>query len=175
MNPTLQQLQQELSSSVQGLDAKQTQLRPPAHPDKWSIQQIVEHLLLTYAATEPALKARLSKGAPTRAKPTLSQRAGNLALFRLGYFPRGRKAPPPVTPQPSLPLCGEDLKQAITESLTSLDKLCAEAANLFGDTAPCASHMILGPLSLDQWRRFQLVHGEHHIKQIAAIRRAHHV
>jgi Protein of unknown function (DUF1569) len=175
MNSTLQQLQQELSSSVQGLNATQTQLRPPAHPDKWSIQQIVEHLLLSYAATEPALKARLAKGSPTRAKPTISQRVGNLALLRLGYFPRGRKAPPLVTPKSTLPLCGEDLKQAISESLTSLDNLCAEAANTFGDTSPCASHLVLGPLSLDQWRRFQLVHGEHHIKQIAAIRKAHHV
>ncbi len=31
---------------------------------------------------------------------------------------------------------------------------------------------VLGPLNIDQWRKFHLVHGEHHLKQIAAIRKA---
>jgi hypothetical protein len=35
--------------------------------------------------------------------------------------------------------------------------------------------MVLGPLSINQWSRFQLIHGEHHVKQILAIRDAHHL
>ena len=42
MNSTLHQLQREIANSLQSLDATQTQLRP--RPNKWTIQQIIEHL-----------------------------------------------------------------------------------------------------------------------------------
>ena len=74
MDPILQQLQQEIGGSLRGLDATQTQLRPSAKdPDKWSIQQIAQHLALTYANTEIAINGRLVKGTPTRTQSTLQQ------------------------------------------------------------------------------------------------------
>jgi DinB superfamily len=177
MNPTLQRLQLEIAFSLNGLDATQTQLQPRSSPNKWNIQQIMEHLLLTYSGTEMALNARLTKGTPTRAKPSIPQHLGQYTLIHLGYFPRGRKAPPLVTPAAPTahPLCGEDLTQAAADHLAQLDLLCAEAEQLFGTTCRCASHMVLGPLRVDQWRKFQLIHGEHHLKQILAIRKAHSV
>jgi DinB superfamily len=176
MNATLHQLQHEIAFCLRGLDATQTQLHPPSRPNKWSIQQIIEHLLLSYSGTEMALNARLVKRAPTKAKPALLQRFGQYTLIHLGYFPTGRKAPPLVTPAPTThPLSGEELTQAVAEHLTSVDALCAEAEELFGATNRCASHMILGPLSVNQWRRFQLIHGEHHLKQIVAIRKANNL
>jgi hypothetical protein len=174
MNPTLLQLRREIASSLRGLDAHQTQLHLPAHPDKWSIQQIVEHLLLTYSSTETAINARLAKRTPTRAQSTLRQRIFQYAVTRCGYFPSGREAPAMVTPQPTLhPLSGEDLTHATAEHLARLDPLFAEAEALFGSASQCASHAVLGPLNIDQWRMFQLVHGRHHLKQIATIRKAH--
>ncbi len=50
----------------------------------------------------------------------------------------------------------------------------AIAEQLFGSRRRSVRHMILGPLSLAQWRRFHLVHGRHHIRQIAAIRAEYH-
>lgn len=176
MNATLHQLQREIAHCLRGLDATQTQLHPPSHPDKWSIQQIVEHLLLSYSGTAMALNARIAKRAPARAKPALLQRFGQYTLIHLGYFPTGRKAPPPVTPAPtSLPLSGEDLTHAVAEHLNRVDALCDEAEKIFGPTQRCANHIVLGPLSVHQWRRFQLIHGEHHLRQIVAIRKAHKV
>ncbi|WP_260738742.1 DUF1569 domain-containing protein [Tunturiibacter lichenicola] len=177
MNPTLQQLQREIAYSLDGLDAAQTQLHPPSRPDKWNIQQIMEHLLLSYSGTEMALNARLTKRAPTKAKPNIPQYLGQYTLIHLGYFPRGRKAPPLVSPiaPTTHPICGDDLTQAAADHLAQLDLLCAEAENLFGPTCRCASHMVLGPLRVEQWRKFQLIHGEHHLKQILAIRKAHQV
>jgi hypothetical protein len=176
MDATLHQLQREIAFSLSGLEATQTQLRPPSRLDKWSIQQIVEHLLLSYSGTELALKARLAKRTPTRAKPVLLQRFGQYTLIHLGYFPRGRKAPPLVTPAPTThPLSGEELIHAAAEHLTRVDILCTEAEKLFGASNRFASHMVLGPLSVNQWRRFQLIHGEHHLKQILAIRKAHNL
>jgi DinB superfamily len=176
MNSTLQQLQREIADSLHNLDATQTQLHPPSRPNKWSIQQIIEHLLLTYSSTETAINARLTKRTPTRARPTLTHRVFQFAVTRCGYFPTGREAPEMVTPQPTThTLSGEDLTQAAAEHLARLDLLFTEAETLFGPATQCASHAILGPLNIDQWRKFQLVHGEHHLKQIAAIRKTHHV
>ena len=176
MNPTLQQLQREIADSLHNLDATQTQLHPPSRPNKWSIQQIIEHLLLTYASTETAINARLTKRTPTRARPTLAHRAFQFAVTRCGYFPTGREAPEIVTPQPTThTLSGEALTQAAAEHLARLDLLFTEAETLFGPGSQCASHAVMGPLNIDQWRKFQLVHGEHHLKQIAAIRKTHNV
>ncbi len=175
MDPILTKLHNEIANSLDGLDSAQTQLTPPTSTDKWSIQQIVQHLCLTYAFTETAFDARLAKGAPTRAKPTLQQRLGQYFLTTLGIFPSGREAPPRVAPpQIVSPVCGSNLAQYSGEHLARLDKLFNQAEALFGP-GRCISHMILGPLSIHQWRRFHLVHGRHHLKQIRAIRSAHHL
>jgi hypothetical protein len=176
MNPILQTLQLEIASSLRALDGEQTQLRPSNDPARWSIQQIMEHLLLTYSATETAINARISKGSPTKATPTVRHRVQQYAVFGLGYFPTGRIAPPMVTPPANDPTTrsGSELAQAAGQCLASLDALCTQAESLFGANR-CASHIVLGPLSADQWRMFQLVHGRHHLKQIAAIRKAHHL
>jgi hypothetical protein len=176
MNSTLTQLQREIANSLHSLDATQTQLHPPTRPDKWSIQQIIEHLLLTYSSTETAITARLAKRTPTRAKPTLTHRVFQFAVTRCLYFPTGRVAPPMVTPQPTThSLSGEDLTQVTARHLADLDLLFNEAETVFGAASQCASHAVLGPLNIGQWRKFHLVHGEHHLKQIAAIRKAHNL
>lgn len=174
MNATLCQLQREIASALQGLDPSQTQLCPASIPGKWTIQQNIEHLLLTYSSTETAINARLAKRTPTRAQSTMRQRLFQYAVTRCGYFPTGREAPPMVVPQsPIHPLSGKDLAQATAEHLSHLDVLLAQAETLFGRSSQFANHAVLGPLNIDQWRLFQLVHGRHHLKQIAVIRKAH--
>lgn len=175
MNNSLLQLQTELISALKGLDATHTQLRPPKRPDKWSIQQIADHLLLSYKGTQNGIQARLAKGTPTLARPSTLQRFVQYTLTGLGYFPRGRKAPPSVIPdEHPEPLTGAQLSQLVEDHLTCLDSLFKDAEALFGG-GRCISHPVLGPLSIHQWRRFQLIHGQHHIRQILAIRAAHNL
>lgn len=176
MNPALHQLQREIALSLRGLDAAQTQLRPSSPPGKWSIQQIVEHLLLAFSGTEAAFVGRLAKRTPTRAQSTVKQRIFQFAVTRYGYFPKGREAPAPLSPQPTAySLSGQDLAHATSEHLAHLDLLFTEAEDLFGPHSQCVSHHVLGPLDVGQWRMFHLVHGRHHLKQIAAIRKAHNL
>ena len=176
MNATFYQLQREIASTLNGLDLTQTQLCPTSVSGKWSIQQIIEHLLLTYSGTETAINTRLAKRTPTRAQSTLQQRIFQYAVTRCGYFPTGRQAPLMVTPQLTThPLSGNDLVQATAEHLFLLDQLITQAEAIFGRSSQFASHAVLGPLNIDQWRMFQLVHGRHHLKQIAAIRKAHNL
>jgi hypothetical protein len=179
MSPILQQLHRDITNSVRGLDATQTQLRPPSPGDataeKWSIQQIVDHLCLTFAATETAISSRIAKGMPTRALPSFQQRVAQYVVTNLGLMPGRREAPAPVTPPvPQQTLCGEDLSAKAATGLAAIDKLFDEAEVLFGPDR-CITHMILGPLSIHQWRRFHLAHGRHHVHQILAIRKANHV
>jgi len=175
MNAVLETLQREIAASLRSLDAAQTQLCPPQRKDCWSIQQIMEHLFLTYTAAAGVLQGRLDKGSPTKTTPNFRNRAQQYAVFRLGYFPTGRKAPSIVAPPViTHPLSGGELTRAAARDLAKLDAVCSEAERLFGENR-CGTHGVLGPLSADQWRMFQLIHGRHHLKQIAAIRKARSV
>jgi hypothetical protein len=170
MNPVLEQLQIEISDAVYGLDSVQTQATPTAHPDKWTIQQIVEHLCLTYGSTAEMIGKRLAKGSPTKRKPTVQQRIAQLACIQFGYFPGGRRAPEDVTPSNSQPpRTGDELTCSAADHLTRVDQVLNEAEAIFG-AERCVTHQVLGPLSVNQWRRFHLVHGDHHVRQILAIR-----
>jgi hypothetical protein len=170
MNPTLQQLQNEIASALQGLDPIQTQKVPTSQPDKWSIQQIAQHLCLTYASTEIAINGRLVKRRPTRTRPTILQRIAQYFVTVIGYLPHGREAPSAVIPPSGGDrLSGEDLSRSAAEGLARVDKLLNEAEALFGQQR-CISHEVLGPLSIHQWRRFHLIHGRHHIRQILDLR-----
>jgi hypothetical protein len=176
MKDDLDVLREELELALGGLDGQQTQLRPLGRQEKWSVQQIVGHLLRTYAATEKAIDARLGKGLPTKARVNLLQRAGQFILLRVGYFPRGRRAPESVC----APL-GEEAAPAgillsqIGVSLSAMTTKLAACEALFGERCRAVNHMALGPLNVDQWSKFHLAHGRHHIKQITAIRKQHGV
>lgn len=173
MNTILQTLQRELAASITGLDADQTQLQLIHHLDKWSIQQIIQHLLLTYRSTAQVIRTRIDKNSPTKATPGINQRLRQLVLIRCGYFPTGVPAPALVTPASDLsPATGRELSEALASELQQLDLLCTQASTLFGESR-FASHVNLGPLTVGQWRKFHLVHGRHHARQIRAIRRAH--
>ena len=173
MHEDLLRLDTEVTKALHGLDVRTTQATPSVHPDKWSIQQIVEHLLNTYRGSIPVIQARLDKGSRTRAKPTFRQRMGQFFIITLGRFPSGRVAPAAVAPSlPTTVRSGAELAERVSTELRKLDDVTAQGEHLFGNRR-AVSHIILGPLSMHQWRRFHLIHGLHHVKQIDAIRREH--
>jgi DinB superfamily len=176
MTEDFETLREELERVLGGLDEHQTQLKPAGNPAKWSIQQIVGHLLLTYGATGLAMDARLAKGAATKAKPSIAQKAGQFGVITMGYVPRGRAAPEAVTCASGAPKApgGMLIAQAET-AIRRMDRQISAVEKMFGPACRAVNHMLLGPLSARQWRRFHLVHGRHHIKQIAAIRREYNV
>ena len=173
MHDDLHRLDTELTAALAGLSAVQTQATPISRPERWSIQQITEHLLRTYQLSIPAIQARLDKGSPTRAVPSLRQYLGQFFLISLGQFPPGRQAPAAVSPScPLIAANGDELGSRVHAELVNLNGITKEGERLFGSVR-AASHIILGPLSMQQWRRFHLVHGRHHLKQIWAIRKQH--
>lgn len=170
MNPVLDRLQKEMAEALRGLDEEQTQWRPRMRPAAWTIQQIVEHLMLTYSATNGVMETRMAKGTPTKARPSVAQRVRQFAVARLGYFPGGRLAPAAVMPVATVSaLSGETLRGAFIEQVERMDGALDEAERALGRRRS-VSHIVLGPMSVWQWRRFHLVHGRHHVKQIVRIR-----
>jgi len=171
VNP-LEELNSEMARALSGLSASESQARPVHRSNAWSIQQVVEHLLLTYTLSTAAIEERLAKGTPTRKPPTLKHRIVQFFVLELSYFPR-REAPMNVRPVSNpTPRSGPELAAAVTAALSTLDSVLNRAEEMFGD-ARCMTHGILGPLSSRQWRMFQLVHGRHHIRQIIAIKTQH--
>lgn len=179
MNPVFERLQSEIARSLEDLTAEQTQLRPADARDKWTIQQIVQHLCLSYSSTDAVIGSRLDKDRPTQAVPTMQQRCVQLLITVLGYFPAGRKAPSVVAPPEASVsskyyISGPALAAETGQRLAHMNQILDEAELRFG-SARSASHSVLGPLSIAHWRRFHLVHGRHHVKQIWAIRRDHNI
>jgi hypothetical protein len=174
MHPLLATLDLATDKALKGLSSRETQARRHDHPETWSIQQSIEHLLLTYHVTIQTLAIRLEKGTPTRAVPGLRQRIGQWTMLELGRFPQRRKAPKPVVPTALCSLQnGEELTARVYAELTRMDLLLSACEEKFGSRR-AASHMVLGPLSMQQWRKFHLIHGRHHLKQIARIRAEQH-
>jgi len=176
MDRYLDELRCGLERGLAGLDDGQTQLRPRGDARRWCIQQIAGHMRLTYAATSVAMEVRVARGSPTKGRPSLPQRVGQLWVVGLGQFPSGRKAPEAVTPDPAAAgVNGAALLGVVQVEMERMDERIGEAEALFGQQCRCVSHMILGPMNVGQWRRFHLAHGMHHLRQIAAIRREYRV
>jgi hypothetical protein len=166
MHPDLAKLAAEMTRTLSVLEQGQITLPPPKHPHKWTVQQHVEHLCLTYRSSIKALEARISKGRPSLARPMLRQQLMHFTIISCGFFPRGQSSPPAVSPGSLvLPSDGPALSSSYRQELDELDQAIDNAQRVF-DGRPCATHLVLGPLSAEQWRRFHLVHGRHHLTQI---------
>ena len=171
MDEDLERLNTEVTMALAGLDVRATQCGPKERAGKWSIQEIAEHLLLAIEGSSTAIRERLEKGSATKSRPSLGQRVGQWLILNLRWFPTGRKAPEAAAPKRPVTLkTGDQLADRVHGALVELDKVGGRAKRSFGE-GPVASHPSLGALTVAQWNRFHLVHGEHHLKQIARIRR----
>ena len=140
-----------------------------AQGDKWSIANIVEHLDMTYTRNAAGLERRLRKGEAPERKRTLRQIAIRVLIVKLGFFPPGRTAPDTVLPQ-GRPFT--EVVAGLDGHLEELDRWLAEGERAFGATRSVLDHPIIGPFSVDDWRRFHWVHTRHHLKQIQGRRPA---
>jgi hypothetical protein len=163
MDPHLERLQRELSSVLEGLSAEQLNWRPV---DKWCAAEILEHLYLTYTGTMKGFTRVLESGQPKVTAANWKQRAGLLLVLGFGHFPSGRESPPMARPRGLPP---EKVRGEITVKIAEMDAMLTTCETKFGASTKVLDHIILGPLTVVQWRKFHLVHGRHHIKQIQSL------
>lgn len=165
MDPHLRRLQDEVNIAIQGLSANELNTR---HLEKWCIAEILEHLYLTYTGTTKGFSRLLAQDKAQGNAPTMRQRLAAFVVTGLGYFPNGVKSPPVALPR-GLP--SERAVSEIVSKLAEMDEIMSRCAERFGAETKVLDHPVLGPLSVSQWRKFHLVHGRHHLKQVRQLRR----
>jgi hypothetical protein len=164
MESTLQQVKEAIEAATSGMTAGQLEQHPEG---KWPAAGILEHLSITYGGTARLMRKCMEEGRPLGSVPTLKQRLAVMLVTGWGYFPTGRPAPEFSRPKG---LDGETALQTIRENLAAMDQALAACEQRFGGRVKIADHVVLGPLTIPQWRRFHLVHTKHHMKQIARLR-----
>lgn len=167
MHPSLEQLHASYAQFLQGRSIEVVEIHPGNDSNCWNARQIVEHLILTYQSSCAVFCERLAKGRPTQTKPSAYQKVQQLFVCQFGYIPAGRLAPPDVIPAVSAtePLDGKAISARLLAGLSAMDEMLAACESRFGEKK-FATHQVIGPISADQWRRFHVAHGRHHLKQL---------
>jgi hypothetical protein len=164
VDPHLQKLQGEIAAALAGLSPEQLQQHPPG---KWCTAEILEHLYLTYTGTLKGFERVIQAGKPLATTQTWKQRGQTLVVVTFGYLPSGREAPAVARPRGLPP---ERVLAEIGPKISEMDDNLARCEETFGSHRKLLDHPILGPLTAAQWRKFHLVHGLHHVKQIRRLR-----
>ena len=164
MDPRLKNLRQSIESAIAGVSAEQMTWHPPG---QWCTAEVLEHLYLTYTGTTKGFQRAIEAGKPLASPATLRHRMRTFVVTGLGYLPPGREAPSVVRPRG---IAVEKILAEIGPMIVDLDTIITDCAQKFGTRRKLLDHPILGPLTAGQWRKFHLVHGLHHVKQIRRLR-----
>jgi Protein of unknown function (DUF1569) len=170
MDSRLDKLKRVVEAAVEGMSGEQLSWHPV---DKWCAAEVLEHLYLTYTGTIKGFEKVMEAGKPLVKRASIKQRLRALVVVGLGHMPAGRIAPGNTRPK-GLP--AEKVRNQVGEKIAAMDAIIAQCEARFGRDTPLLEHPILGPLTATQWRKFHLVHGLHHRKQLLRIRdsaRAH--
>jgi hypothetical protein len=172
MHVVLERVVGQIASEIEALDADTAQLHPGGRTHKWTVQQVVEHLVLTYRMTSSALEVRLNKGRLARNQTrTYLQGSLQLMILSFGNLPQGVPALEETTPVPGgfSTMNGCQLGAFLRQEAEAMDTLLDGCRRKFG-MERVASHPWLGALRVDQWRRYHTVHGLHHLAQLRSVK-----
>jgi DinB superfamily len=166
MDSYLESLRQAIVNATSDMSSEQLTRKTDG---KWSAAEVLEHLYLTYTGTQKAFVRCLKAGKPLAGNPTFKQRVSAAAVTEFGYFPKGRKSPDQVLPK-GMP--AEWVVAEIGPQIAAMDQAIAQCEERYGSRIKVLDHPVLGPLTARQWRKFHLIHGRHHVKQISKMKTA---
>ena len=164
LSPELQRALDALDHAIDGMSEEQMKWHPET---KWSSSDILEHLSLAYSRTAERMKPLLQGAKPEVRRRTLKEWFGGMIVLKLERIPPGRKAPEALCPKGLTP---GQVKSSIRKNLCQLDKIIDQCEQRFGGDGNILVHVILGPLSTSEWRKFHRVHTLHHARQIEALK-----
>jgi hypothetical protein len=156
----------EIDAATEGISPANLSLSPVE--GKWSIAQILGHLSLTFRTTVGALAKVLQSGQPSATKGTFKQWISTRVVADLGYFPTGRAAPVFSVPGN---VSAPQIVREIHENLLAMDAILDDVEAKLGPAVKVANHPVLGPFTVQEWRKFHFRHTHHHIKQVIALKR----
>jgi hypothetical protein len=166
MDTRLAKLNRALESAIKGMSTEQMRWHPPG---KWSAGEVLEHLYLTYTGTIKGFERLLESGNPTTTPVSWKERYRSLLVLTFGYLPTGRKAPRVSEPQG---LSTTKVLSELEAKIAAMDAILEQCETCFGRRNRLLDHPILGPLTATQWRKFHLLHGMHHRRQLVRLRKA---
>lgn len=166
MDSRLQELKLALESAVEGMSIEDLSWHPE---NKWCASEVLEHLYLTYTGTIKGFERVRGGGKPLGTRASVRQRCRAVVVIGFNYLPSGRKAPA-VTEPKGLP--ADKVRNEFGDKIVAMDAIVAQCEARFGPSTRLLDHPILGPLTATQWRKFHLLHGRHHQKQILRLREA---
>lgn len=162
MHRDLEKLQREITSVVEEMTLEQLRWHALG---KWSSAEVLEHLYLTYTGTIKGFE-RVAAGQHFPSKPTWRDRTRRFVVLTLSHMPAGREAPANTRPRGLDP---EKIAAEIGVKIAEMDEVISRCERDLG-AGRLLDHPILGPLTGAEWRKFHLVHGLHHVKQIRHLR-----
>ena len=91
-------------------------------------------------------------------------------ILTFGDLPQGVPALEETMPVPGsfAAMDGRQLGDLLRQEIDAMDTLLDACRRKFG-MERVATHPLLGPLRVDQWRRFHVVHGFHHLAQLRSV------
>ncbi|MEM1182981.1 MAG: DinB family protein [Acidobacteriota bacterium] len=171
MNKLLRQLdgmesrRSELKGRLSALDPES--LSQPPKPDKWSILQIIWHLVDAEQKSVGAVKNRLTK--PNRARTGLKNRLRSLALTAVLAADIPIKAPAVVAAVPESETLDFETLWEDWDAVRREWRSVAEDLPPEGHGEALYKHPIAGTLNLSQCLKFQSDHAARHTRQIRKI------
>lgn len=166
MDSQLKKLKDALESAVEGMSREEMDWHPAG---KWNAGEVLEHLYLTYTGTIRGFEKTIAAGKPLATRVSAVQRLRKLVVLGFSHMPEGRTAPANTVPK-GLP--SETVLAEVIAKITAMDAIIQECEKRFGSATKLLDHPVLGPLTAAQWRKFHLVHGWHHAKQVLRLRQA---
>jgi hypothetical protein len=175
MHPILKSALEPLAEQIAGLSLQEAQVHPLPGQGRWSPQQIVEHLILTYEQTADSVARQLKSGRVPKNRRGWLEFVIRLQALGFGYMPSGVPATLATRPSEYEAQAGEAIAARFMEAAESMDVQLVAARKKFGIQG-CGEHAFYGVMRVDEWRRYHSLHARHHAAQLkAAIRyaRAH--
>lgn len=160
----LERALQEIDTATDAVSPATMSISPAG--GKWSIAQVMGHLSITFRQTVGALAKVLQSGRSSAGKRTFMQWLSTRVVADLGYFPTGRPAPPTTLPSALPPA---QVMREIRENLIAMDAVLGDVEQKIGPGIAVANHPVLGPLTVQEWRKFHYRHTHHHLKQVIAL------
>ncbi|HSY02197.1 MAG TPA: DinB family protein [Acidobacteriaceae bacterium] len=173
MHPVLQEVYQAYREPLSGKSAEWCQRHPGQDERRWSAQDLIQHLVLVCRSTSRLLETRLQRGKPAHGHGSMVQRLLQVVVLVFGHMPHGAPAPPFARPgQLHWPaMNGDELLEILRQEMDQMDQLLDSCRKRFG-IQRAATHFLLGPMRVDQWRRFHAVHTRHHLEQMQGIEKS---
>jgi hypothetical protein len=129
----------------------------------WSPAQIVEHLAISLDWSGRKFEERRHRAPMARRRRGVVGWLGYWCVVRLGWFPRGFRAPAGTRPGPAPDPAA--VERRFREGHARFVALAAQRLPGRRDDL-LVKHPVLGDLTFDEWRRFHVVHCAHHARQL---------